>query len=391
MKVAICGQLNQSFSFQLAATVRRIHLSSRLHTSAQRLDNMAVTYAAAVSTPNGGVRQPQIQARACSDPDMRASFEASAIKRYETEQEKQKPQRPGAGIRAKTSFRGWASKKESKGNLKASQQQQEYHQRCDYQPYIVEESRPSGHYSRAEHKPNTGNEQEHVYVLTLRVTDALAKAMEEMRSRYFPKHLNRTGAHLTLFHALPESKMETLEQELVQVAGSVKPFAVSSGKPFRMRKGVGINVDEGYQMMKHVHADLQSRWASFLSEQDAGGFRPHWTVMNKVEDEDKVDGAFSTIRQELSERNQEGQAVGLDLWRYERGNWIFAREYLFGEAARTPTKVNSPGSPDSKGAGWSPRQGDQSPGGGPAKRPGMFKRGSSVGNALRSMSFRKRS
>jgi mannose-1-phosphate guanylyltransferase len=387
MNIAVFGQLGQSFPFQLAATVWRTHLSFHLHASTQRLGIMAVTYAAAVSTPNGGLRQPQILARACSDPDMRASFEAPATKTHTAEHngQKPKPQRPGAGVRAKTSFRGWASKKESKGSLKVSPPTN------DYQPYIVEESRPSGHYPRAEHKPNSGNEQDNVYVLTLKVTDALAKPMEEMRNRYFPKHLNRTGAHLTLFHALPESKMDTLDQGLAQIAGSVQPFAVSTGKPFRMRKGVGINVDEGYQKMKHVHADLQSQWSSFLSEQDAGGFRPHWTVMNKVDEEQQVDEAFSTIRHELSERNQEGQAVGLDLWRYDRGNWIFAREYLFGEASRTPTKRDSPVSPGSKGSGWSPRHGEPSPSGGPPRRPSMFKRGSSVGDALRSMSFRRRS
>lgn len=391
MKIAVFRQLGQSFFFQSAVTVPSLHLPLHLHTSTKRLSNMAVTYAAAVSIPNGALRQPTIQARACSDPDMRASFEASAIKTHGAEQEKQKPQRPGAGVRAKTSFRGWATKKESKTSLKVLQQQQ-YHQKSDYQPYIVEDSRPSDQYPRAEHIPNSGNEQENVYVLTLKVTDELAESMEEMRNRYFPKHLNRTGAHLTLFHALPESKMETLEQGLAQVAGSVKPFAVSSGKPFRMRKGVGINVDEGYQAMKQVHADLQSQWAAFLSEQDAGGFRPHWTVMNKVDDEHKVDGAFSTIRQELSERNQEGQAVGLDLWRYERGNWIFAKEFLFGDATKTPSTASTPGSsPGSKSSTWSARQGEQSPSGGPARRPSMFKRGSSVGNALRSMSFRRKS
>jgi len=337
---------------------------------------MAVTYAAAVSTPNGGVRQPQIQARACSDPDMRASFETAQTKR---EEEQKKPQRPGAGIRAKTSFRGWASKKASKSNLRVQ----------SHQPYIVEESRPSGHFARSEHKPNTESEEGHVYVLTLKVTDSLAKPMDAMRDRYFPRHLNRTGAHLTLFHALPHSHIDALEAGLNGVAASMKPFEVSSGKPFRMRKGVGINVDEGYKTIKDLHTDLQSQWAAFLSEQDAGGFRPHWTVMNKVDDETKVDGAFATIRQELSESNQEGKAIGLDLWRYERGDWIFAKEYMFEDVVKTPTRVDTPGSPGNRGLQLSPSA-DQSTSGGPVRRPGMFKRGSSVGDALRSMSFRKR-
>jgi len=309
---------------------------------------------------------------------MRASFEASQTAR---EEKSKKPQRPGAGIRAKSSFRGWASKKESKSSLQVQ----------SYEPYIVEESRPSGHFPRTEHKPNTeSEEEEHIYVLTLKVTDSLAKPMDEMRNRDFPRHLNRTGAHLTLFHALPHSQIEALEQGLNQVAATMKPFEVSSGKPFRMRKGVGINVDEGYKTMKDVHADLQSQWAAFLSEQDAGGFRPHWTVMNKIDDETKVDGAFATIRQELSESNQEGKAVGLDLWRYERGNWIFAKEYMFGNVVRTLTRVDTSGSSSNRDSPLSPPA-DQSTAGGPVRRPGMFKRASSVGDALRSMSFRRRS
>jgi mannose-1-phosphate guanylyltransferase len=373
MKIFVLRQLSQS-------TLSRVIITPTARAS--RFSTMAVTYAAAVSTPNGGVRQPQIQARACSDPDLRASFEAQAQAQARQQEQNKKPQRPGAGIRAKTSFRGWTTKKEGKTSPK----------QASNEPYVVEESRPSGHYARQEYRPNTASQDEQVYVLTLKLTDSLAKSMDEMRNRYFPKHLNRTGAHLTLFHALPHSHMDALEQGLAQTAASIKPFDVSTGKPFRMRKGVGINVDEGYKKMKDVHGHLQSQWSAFLSEQDAGGFRPHWTVMNKVDDEAKVDGAFATIRQELSERNQEGRAVGLDLWRYERGNWIFAREFAFGDAnIKTPTRAHTSGSPEIRGAAHSsPSSGDQSPTG-PGKRPGMFKRGSSVGDALRSMSFRRKS
>jgi mannose-1-phosphate guanylyltransferase len=380
MRIAVLRQLGHTVRSTSFTQSLRLHSKS----SSPRSSKMAVSYAAAVSTPDGGFRQPQIQARACSDPDMRASFEAEAQK-----QEQKKPQRPGVGIRAKTSFRGWGAKKEGKSDRYESGRQ----------PYVVEESRPSSHFPRTEHKPNTGSEEEHVYVLTLKVTDTLAKAMDDMRDRYFPRHLNRTGAHLTLFHALPHSHIEALEQGLTQMTSQTQPFDVSTGKPFRMRKGVGINVDEGYKNMKTVHQDLQSQWSAFLSEQDAGGFKPHWTVMNKVDDVKKVDDAFSVIRQELSERNQEGRATGVDLWRYERGNWIFAREFSFGEGgkstpkkkddSKTPTKAHASQSPSNGGGHLSPPP--QSPEGGPGKRPGMFKRGSSVGDALRSMSFRRKS
>ena len=51
--------------------------------------------------------------------------------------------------------------------------------------------------------------------------------------------------------------------------------------------------------------------------------------MNKVNEEKKVDEAFQAVEREMLQNAQEGQAIGLDLWRYEKGNWIFANEYMF--------------------------------------------------------------
>lgn len=202
-------------------------------------------------------------------------------------------------------------------------------------PGPVQEIGSSGHGTREEHKPNTASGEELVYILTLKLTESIAQPMTEMRERFFPRKLNRIPAHLTLFHALPHSQLEALEHGLSQISSSLQPFPVSSGKPFRMRKGVGINVDAGYTTMKEVHERLQTQWLPFLSDQDAGGFRPHWTVMNKVDDEHEVGSAFDTIRKELVAGNQEGEALGLDLWRYNRGNWQWAREYKFGEVVQS--------------------------------------------------------
>ena len=205
--------------------------------------------------------------------------------------------------------------------------------------------------------------------------------MNEMRQQYFPKRLNRTPAHLTLFHALPHSEMEAMEQGLTQLASSTTPFTVTTGGPFRMKKGLGVNVDEGYKTMKSVHGQLKSQWLSFLSQQDAGGFRPHWTVMNKVDEEKEVEAALHAVRQTLSQRMIEGQAVGLALWKYDRGNWLWAKDFAFGESQRPLSKSGHLSPPaDTHG----------SPGGAPNRRPGPMKRGSSVAEAWRSMSFLRR-
>lgn len=198
----------------------------------------------------------------------------------------------------------------------------------------AENSQRSDRLPRIEHMPNTEQEEERVYVLTVKTTESLALPMNEFRERYFPRRLNRTPAHLTLFHALPHSQLIVLDQVLAQTSSNIGPFHISAGKPFRMRRGVGINVGQGYRTTKEVHERLRSQWLDFLSEQDAGGFRPHWTAMNKVNDEEKVDSAFKNIQTALMATSREGQALGLVLWNYNGGNWELAKEYLFGDAKR---------------------------------------------------------
>jgi 2'-5' RNA ligase len=202
------------------------------------------------------------------------------------------------------------------------------------QPIASQEGRAQGyrkseHVTREEHKPQTENAEEQVYVLTLKLTDSLSVPMNQMREQYFPKRLNRTPAHLTLFHALPHSQYSSIEAGLSQLAASTNPFFVTTGKPFRMRLGVGVNVGKGYNSMKALQGDLRSQWISHLSEQDRGGWRPHWTVMNKVNEEKKVEDAFETIQKDVLENVREGKAIGLDLWQYDKGNWKWTSEYTF--------------------------------------------------------------
>ncbi|CAO2655798.1 Nn.00g046010.m01.CDS01 [Neocucurbitaria sp. VM-36] len=268
----------------------------------------ARTYAAAVGTPNNTLLQPQHRAQALSDLDTHASSREGYAKH----------QGPGAEIESKTSPCGSSSTRPEQGSSNL--------------PGRVTEVGSTGQIPRSEHKPNTENGGGLVYVLTLKIDKHLSRPMNDLRKKYFPKNLNRTPAHLTLFHALPHSQFESLEAGLLQASSSMEPFLVSAGKPFRMRKGVGVNVDVGYKKIKDVHGQLRWQWLHFLSEQDAGGFRPHWTVMNKVDDEKKVDDAFVAVRKQLSERNKEGQATGLDLWRYNRGRWEWANEYPFGKS-----------------------------------------------------------
>lgn len=189
------------------------------------------------------------------------------------------------------------------------------------------------------HRPRTSGEEEHVYVLTLNTTPSLHRPMTALRERYFPAHLNRTPAHLTMFHALPGSHMSSIVAAIEEECQGLAPFRLATGPLFRMRRGVGINVGQGSRPARLLHQELQRRWAGVLSEQDRQAWRPHWTIQNKVNDSAVVEGTMREVEQGF--QGAEGVAEGCVLWRYERGGeWKFERMFEFGGSSRAVGEGN---------------------------------------------------
>ena len=181
------------------------------------------------------------------------------------------------------------------------------------------------------HRPRTSSEEEHVFVLTLSTTPSLHDPVTALRERHFPAHLNRTPAHLTMFHALPGSQLPGIVAAIEEACRARGPFKLATGSLFRMRRGVGINVGQGSQPARMLHEGLQQRWADVLSEQDRQAWRPHWTIQNKVFDGAVVDATLREVEQGF--RGAEGEAEGCVLWRYEKGGeWRFERMFEFSGA-----------------------------------------------------------
>lgn len=208
---------------------------------------------------------------------------------------------------------------------------------------------------------------EESYVLTLLTSPELHKSMNLLRNVYFPVKLNRVAAHLTLFHALPESYLESeILPAIEHVAQQTAPYRIRAASAFRLSKGVGIKVDDdidhandskqGRNMTRQIHAQLRKQWSSWLSEQDSSPVRLHYTVMNKVTDSQVVDEALTQISGSLSQQKDisgghfvpnrqhsdapvgnetmqslttEGVVQGLTLWRYNHGTWAKPQEFLF--------------------------------------------------------------
>ncbi|KAF3771258.1 hypothetical protein M406DRAFT_233998, partial [Cryphonectria parasitica EP155] len=171
------------------------------------------------------------------------------------------------------------------------------------------------------------------YVLTLLTDQPHHARMTALRKQYFPPRLNKLSAHITLFHALPSHKLaSSVLPALERVAAQTTPFEVCATGPFRLRRGIAIGLaGEGRAKAGEVHGLLQREWRAegWLSVQDAAeGWRGHYTIMNKVEDEGEVERALGEVRRGWK-GDDVGRAEGFGLWRYERGWWVWERRFAF--------------------------------------------------------------
>ena len=224
------------------------------------------------------------------------------------------------------------------------------------------------------HRPNVqgdGTDQTS-YVLTLLTDPAHNHCMNSLRKTYFPPQLNKIPAHITLFHALPGSKLESdVLPGIKQIASRTPPYRVRATNPFRLSHGAGIKVTDdidhandskrGRNMTRIIHAELRKKWGEWLSEQDSTPPRFHYTVMNKVNNERVIEQALEQLNKSF-QRGEDvsggkfdhsgknngqqdgegegghhheklhlvGEVQGLILWRYERGgHWTDPEHFEF--------------------------------------------------------------
>jgi hypothetical protein len=186
-------------------------------------------------------------------------------------------------------------------------------------------------------QPKTQAPDENTYILTLLTDAPHHNRMTALRRNYFPKHLNKLEAHITLFHALPESKLHaSVVPHVKAVASETRSLPIVASRVERLGKGgIAIFVPKnspGDLGIKKVYRQLQGPWRKegWLSVQDsAKRLRPHYTVMNKVEDESQVEVAVRELEKRFAEGGDEGVVEGLGLWRYERGWWKWVEGFRF--------------------------------------------------------------
>lgn len=102
-----------------------------------------------------------------------------------------------------------------------------------------------------------------------------------LRRAHFPPERNHLDAHLTLFHHLPPSVEAEVKHRLSQETRGVRqPRAMLAGL-IDLGRGVALRVD--CPDIEAIRESLRDAFAPLLTPQDAGGWRPHVTIQNKVE------------------------------------------------------------------------------------------------------------
>ena len=161
-------------------------------------------------------------------------------------------------------------------------------------------------------------------IVTLWMEDAAAERLDALRRRHFPAARNVLRAHLTLFHALPGERAAEVLGEVGRVCGDTEVLRLRASGLMPLGKGVAVRV-EGPGLSR-VRRELARAFAGELTRQDAGGFRPHVTIQNKVTPE-RARATLAGLRALWEEFAFGGE--GLEVWRYDGGPWEAAARYRF--------------------------------------------------------------
>ena len=147
--------------------------------------------------------------------------------------------------------------------------------------------------------------------------------LEGLRRRHYPPERNRVPVHLTMFHALPPSAEREIRSRLAAFARERAPHATIDGL---MDLGGGVAFRCVSPELDRIREELAEAMHGLLSAQDAGGWRPHITIQNKVAPR-AARSLVESLQRSFTPRPL--ALSGLGLHRYLDGPWKPVERYSF--------------------------------------------------------------
>lgn len=159
-------------------------------------------------------------------------------------------------------------------------------------------------------------------ILTLLLDNASFLYFNQLRKAHFPAERNFIGAHLTLFHHLPDTP--ELRMQVAEAAANQPPLQLEVTGLRSLGGGVAYRLH--CPPLQAWHRQLQQLWFDQLTPQDRQPLQPHITVQNKV---------APPVARQLLQQLEAGfspllvQASGVQLWAYMGGPWQLLHQYPF--------------------------------------------------------------
>ncbi len=159
-------------------------------------------------------------------------------------------------------------------------------------------------------------------ILTLTLDDDAQARFDGLRRRHFPPERNHLAAHVTLFHALPDTA--AVRADVRDAAERRAPFPVAVTGLRSLGRGVAYVL--AAPDLTELRRDLAYGWEHLLTQQDRQRHAPHVTVQNKVTPE-AARALLADLGAGFAPHTVTG--TGLALWRYLGGPWEPVDRYPF--------------------------------------------------------------
>lgn len=147
--------------------------------------------------------------------------------------------------------------------------------------------------------------------------------LDGLRRRHYPPERNQVPVHLTMFHAVAPSAGAELGGRLADLAAGPAPKARIAGV---MDLGGGVALRVVSDDLDALRGELAHDLHGLLGAQDAGGWRPHITIQNKVSPKVSRE-LLRSLEQDIAPRPL--RIAGLGLHSYLGGPWETIGVYKF--------------------------------------------------------------
>ncbi len=145
-----------------------------------------------------------------------------------------------------------------------------------------------------------------------------------MRRKHFPPERNQLDAHCTLFHHLPPSIVDELKHRLTEETRMIRAPEARVSSLMSLGRGVAFRID--CPALAAIRGRLVEAFAGLLTPQDAGGWRPHVTIQNKVTPS-VAKLLLADLQRGFTPRDV--AIAGLGAWRYRGGPWERLSRHMF--------------------------------------------------------------